>query len=94
MDAYQSGFILFDLTHDQCQMKFIINDVLVSYHFELAELSGYLAAVETLDSLFVANPVVDQIGNGAHLQVMLFCHCLKIGTTCHGAIFIEDLYNH
>src|SRR5690606_19254880 len=87
----QGGLIRDDLAADQGVVILVAGGIQVGAQFEGTEVGVDLAHGGALDGFFVGDAVVDQVGDGADFEAVLFGEDLQVGTAGHGAVVIHDL---
>ena len=68
-----------------------IDVILVAVHAERAELGLYRLLGDALHRALLLQPIADQVGDRADLQLVKLRELFQIRTTRHGAIVVEDL---
>src|SRR3569623_1812602 len=61
---------------------------------ELAVFGRQGTRAEPLDGLLVLQSIVNQIGDGAHLEPVFGGEALELGPPRHAAVLVEDLDDH
>src|SRR3989338_2563282 len=90
MHAHQCFCIRTDIPFHQCQMGALSGFVAIGHQLEFAVCGLHLAPRHPFYQLFVLAAVLDQIGNRADLELMLFCKFDQVGQPRHLAVVLED----
>ena len=94
--VHASGHFVFGIpaAFDERQMQAVALHIAIGVGHELAVRGLQRARGHFANQRFVADAVLDQIGNGADLQPMRGGKALQLGQACHGAVFVHDFANH
>ena len=52
-----------------------------------------MACTMKLDRLLMQRAIFDEVGNRAHIELMLFGKDFELGAACHRAVRIHDLHD-
>ncbi|MNJ73876.1 hypothetical protein D3C77_707290 [compost metagenome] len=74
-------------------MHAAFDTVLVGHQTKDAMHGRQFAFTDALDCLFVAQPVMDQVGDGADLDSVSGSEHFQIRATGHGAVVVEHFDN-
>lgn len=85
-DRFRGGHIAFD----QRQMMFATDFVDVPVGFEMAVAGGHVGFRDTLDENFRAPAVIDEVGDGNHLEVVSACEFNQLRRAHHRAVLAHD----
>ena len=94
MDPHQHGLIAGYLAVHECKMQTAVEAVLVGMQAKITVLVGEVALGNPLHRLLVFNLVTDQVFDGADLEFVLAGEILQVRASRHGAVLIEDFYDH
>ncbi|MCY1440554.1 hypothetical protein D9M71_568360 [compost metagenome] len=92
--AHQGRLFRADLADGQREVNLIGHRVAVGDQVEVAELAVQRLFAEAGDGAFVDQAVVDQVGDGADLDAVLFGEGFQLRTTGHGAVVVHDFADH
>jgi hypothetical protein len=91
MHAHERRLGLFQIAGNQCQVHGAIDVIFVAIHSELTDVGLYRLLGDALHRTFLFQPVANQVGDGADLEIVTLREQLEIGTTRHGAVVVQDL---
>jgi hypothetical protein len=91
VDADENGLAVGDIALDQREMVLLVHGGAVEEEVERAVIGGQFDALLELDELFAAAAMLDEIEDGAELELVLFLEFEEIGQARHGAVVLDDL---
>ena len=92
--AHQGFSVGVDRAVHQGQVGRARGGVLVGHRVELAPGGLHAAPSQALDDGFMLAAVLDQVGDGADLELVLAGELHQVGQARHGAVGLEDLADH
>ena len=72
MHPYQGRLFSTDITHHHGHVHATVDAIFVGHQAEGTVHGGQFALADAFDGLLVAQPVVDQVGDGADLDAVAF----------------------
>ena len=94
MYPHQRRLLGLDVAQGQRHVHHIVGAVTVGHQIELAQLAAQQLLFGALNRALVEQAVVNQVGNGADLDVVLLGKLFQLRATRHAAIVVHDLADH
>ena len=91
---HQRRLLGLDIAQGQRHVNHIIGAIAVGHQVELTQLAAQQFFFGTLNRALVEQAVVNQVGNGADLDVVLLGELFQLRATGHAAIVVHDLADH
>ncbi len=88
--ANQRGLFGADGAQSQRQMHVALDRIAVRHQVETAQFAVHRLLGNPLNGTFMDHPIVNQVGDGADLDVMLQGKCFEFGAPRHGAVVVHD----
>ena len=94
MHAHQGFLARYNLAFQQSQMRFIGGAIEIGNQlkFAIRGLYGFLG--DALYQRFSLSAVMNQIGNGADLELMVLSEFQQIWQPRHGAVILQNFADH
>ena len=93
MDSDEGWFLRIDVAHDEGEVDRAVDHVAVSDHPELAEGGRQPALTDPVDRLLVQHPVLDEVRDGADLDLMVAREHVEVRPPRHAAVLVHDLHD-
>ena len=94
MHAHGDHLLFTDLAFDQRHMSEAVNGVAERHQTEIAIPGIQFIIGHLFNGFLIQGAILDQVGNGADLEIVLLGEHFQIFPTGHGAIFIHDFTDH
>ena len=94
MDPHEDVLGAFNVAHHKREVRLAGELLAERDPVELAVLGGQANGCAALDELLVAAAVLDEIGDGDHLQAVLLAVGDEVGDARHRAVVLHHLANH
>ena len=91
MDPDEGRFVRIDLAHDEGEMDRAVDHVAVADHPELAERGRQAALPDPVHRLLVQHAVLDEVRDGADLELVVAREHVEVRPPGHGAVLVHDL---
>ena len=91
VDAHEHRLAVGDVALHQREVVLLFMRRAVEQQVERAVIGRQLHALLELDQLFAAAAILDQVEDGAELELVLFLELEQVGQARHGAVVLDDL---
>lgn len=89
LDADKDG-LGSELAHGEGEVCAVVEDAAELMQFEVSVFGCEWGGLNAFDESVSGQAVLDQVGNGDELEIVLFLKFDEVGESCEGAVFVEN----